>query len=182
MKMNDKTTKTLQNRPGEQTKANNVLGKTGVEITKTAGGFTGKAGEYLVCAELLFRGFNASIMSVDRGIDIIATKNKRLFRIQVKTANLSSKSVFGFDIGKVAFERHDDGDVYYVFVLRHEQKTNFLILPFHEIEKKVHEKAIFLVGQNPRFRVSVRLREDGTFLGSKDHPMDYYLNNWNVIK
>ena len=150
--------------------------------TATDGGFTGKGGEYLVCAELLFRGFNASIMSVDRGIDIIAIKNKRLFRIQVKTANLNKSKAFGFDIGKTSFERHDAGDIFYVFVLRCADKTDFLILPFYEMEKKVYEKAIFLVGQTPRLRVNIRLREDGTFLGSKGNQMDYYLNNWNVIK
>ena len=43
-----------------------------------AGGFTGKAGEHLVCSELLFRGFNASIMSVDVESDI---EEARIFQV-----------------------------------------------------------------------------------------------------
>jgi len=35
-------------------------------------GFIGKAGEYAVMSELLFKGFNVSLMTVDKGIDIIA--------------------------------------------------------------------------------------------------------------
>lgn len=152
------------------------------EQAKLGVGYTAKAGENLVCAELLFRGFNASMVSVDVGVDIVATKGSRLFSIQVKTANLNNAKAFGFDIGKSAFERHDAGNVFYVFVLRDKQETNYLILPFHEMEKKVKEKAIFLVGNNPRLRVNLRIRPDGVFLGSKEHSMGYYLNNWSVIK
>ena len=39
-------------------------------------GFIGKGGEHLVCSELLFRGFNASIMSVDVVVDLSAIKDK----------------------------------------------------------------------------------------------------------
>ncbi len=144
--------------------------------------FTGKAGEHLVCAELLFRGFNANIITVDVGLDVMATKNQRLYCIQVKTANLNSSKTFGFDIPKAAFERHDSCNVYYVFVLRTKKETRFLILPFHEVEKKIHEKAIFLVGKKPRYRASICIRDEGVFLGSREHRMDYYLDNWNVIK
>lgn len=64
------------------------------EKIKIESGYTGRGGEHLVCSELLFRGFNASIMSVDVGMDIIATKDHRLFSIQVKTSNLNKYRVF----------------------------------------------------------------------------------------
>src|SRR3989344_4130368 len=54
------------------------------------GGYIGKGGEHLVCSELLFRGFNASIMSVDVGVDISAIKDNKFFGIQVKTARKNS--------------------------------------------------------------------------------------------
>lgn len=152
------------------------------EAVKIESGYTGKGGEHLVCAELLLRGFNASIMSVDTGMDIIATKDHKLFSIQVKTANLNRFNTYVFDVRKVSFERHDSGNIYYIFVLRGEDKTNFLILPFHEMEKKVHEKAILSVGKGQRYRVNIRLRENEIFLGTREHQMNYYLNNWNIIK
>lgn len=152
------------------------------EKVKIEGGYTGKAGENLVCAELLFRGFNASIMSVDVGMDIIATKDNELFSIQVKTANLNRFEMYVFDVRKVSFERHNSGNIYYIFVLHGENEDNFLILPFSEMEKKVHEKAILEVGHGKRYRVNIKFREGTVYLGNKAHDMNYYLNNWSLIK
>ena len=55
--------------------------------------YVGKAGEYRVVSELIFRGYNANIISVDDGIDIVATKNDKLFNIQVKTSNENSRQL-----------------------------------------------------------------------------------------
>lgn len=145
-------------------------------------GYTGKGGEHLVCSELLFRGFNASIMSVDVGMDIIATKDSQLFSIQVKTANLNRFDVYNFDVRKVSFERHNSGNIYYVFVLHTDTKSDFLILPLLEMEKKVHEKAILEVGHGKRYRVNIKFRDGTIYLGTKAHDMAYYLNNWSLIK
>lgn len=145
-------------------------------------GFTGKAGEHMVCSELLFRGFNASIMSVDVGMDIIATKNNQLIGIQVKTSNLNVYNTYVFDIRKVSFERHDTGSIFYIFVLHGEGKNNFLIMPYHEMEKKIKEKAIREVGQGNRYRVNIKTRDNNVYLGTKEHEVNYYLNNWNIIK
>jgi hypothetical protein len=132
------------------------------------GSYIGKAGEHLVCSELLFRGYNASIMSVDTGLDIVATKDNRLYGIQVKTSRLNKFNTYVFDVRKVSLERHNTGSVYYIFVLYSEKQPNYLILPFYEMEKKVHEKAI--------------LRENNVYLGNMDHKMNYFLDNWEVIK
>jgi len=143
--------------------------------------FTGKAGEHLVCSELLFRGFNASIMSVDVGMDIAATKENKLFSIQIKTANLNKYNTYNFDVRKVSFERHQSGNVFYIFVLKGE-KNNFLILPYYEMERKVHEKAILEINQNKNYRVNISIREKKIYLGNRNHDMSYFLNNWNIIK
>ncbi|OGH18346.1 MAG: hypothetical protein A3F31_00535 [Candidatus Levybacteria bacterium RIFCSPHIGHO2_12_FULL_38_12] len=145
-------------------------------------GYIGKAGEYLVCSELLFRGFNASIMSVDIGVDIVATRENRLYGIQVKTARLNKFNTYVFDVRKVSFERHNSGSTFYIFVLHSEKKTNFLILPYFEIEKKVHDKAILEVGQGLRYRINIKLRNNSVYLGTLDHEMNYFLNNWSVLK
>lgn len=152
------------------------------EKIKIEGGYTGKGGEHLVCSELLFRGYNASIMSVDVGMDIIATKENSLFSVQVKTSNLNSFDTYVFDVRKVSFERHDSGNIYYVFVLHGEKGNDFLILPYHEMEKKVHERAILEVGHGKRYRVNIKFRGGNIYLGNKDNEMNYYLNNWDIIK
>lgn len=145
-------------------------------------GFVGKAGEHLVCSELLFRGFNASIMSVDVGLDIVAVKDNQLIGVQVKTSNLNKFDAYVFDVRKVSFERHNSGNIFYIFVLHNEAGNQFLILPLHEMERKVHEKAILEVGHGKRYRVNIKIRSSKVYLGNKEHEMNYFLNNWTLIK
>lgn len=145
-------------------------------------GYVGKAGEYLVCSELLFRGFNSSIMSVDTGLDIVASKENKIYGIQVKTARLNKFGIYVFDIRKVSFERHNNGSTYYIFVLYSRRKTDYLILPNFEIEKKIHDKAILKVGHGLRYRINIKLRDNNVYLGNLDNEMNYFLNNWTVLK
>ena len=152
------------------------------EKIKVESGYVGKGGKHLVCSELLFRGFNASIMSVDVGMDIIATKDSRLFGVQVKTSNLNKFDTYNFDVRKVSFERHDSGGVYYIFVLHSEKGNDFLILPYHEMVKQVHEEAIKEILSGSRYRVRILIRDGKVYLGNKDHEMGYYLNNWDIIR
>lgn len=145
-------------------------------------GFIGKAGEHLVCSELLFRGYNASIMSVDSGMDIIATKNNKLFSIQVKTANANAFDTYNFDVRKVSFEKDYAGNTFYVFILKGKVQTQFLIIPLHEMEKKVAEKAIIYIQSYKKYRVKIDVRDEKVYLGNRSHEMNYYLNNWDTIK
>jgi len=121
-------------------------------------------------------------MSVDVGMDIVAVKGTQLFGIQVKTSNLNRFDTYVFDIRKVSFERHSNGNVFYIFVLHGEKKNHYLILPFLEIEKKVHERAILEVGQGKRYRVNIKFRDNHVYLGNMDHEMGYFLDNWSLIK
>ena len=145
-------------------------------------GFTDKAGEHLVCSELLFRGYNASIMSVDSGMDIIATKNNKLFSIQVKTSNANAYDTYNFDVRKISFEKDYAGNTLYVFILKAKTDTKFLIIPLYEMEKKVSEKAIIYVQSYKKYRVKIDLREGKIYLGNRQHEMSYFLNNWELIK
>jgi hypothetical protein len=144
--------------------------------------FTGKGGEHAVAAELLFRGFNASIMSVDTGMDIVATKASKLFNIQVKTSNLNKFATYIFDIRVSSFERHNSGTSFYIFVLRDDAHGDYLVVPFFELEKKIHERAIRTVNEGTRYRVTIKIRDGHVSMGTRDHDVTYYLNNWNVIK
>jgi Holliday junction resolvase len=145
-------------------------------------GFTGKAGEHLVCSELLFRGFNASIMSVDVGMDIIATKNNKLYSIQIKTSNANEYNTYNINVRKVSIEREYAGNTFYIFVLRQNKKADFLILPLSELEKKVVQKAIFYVKGQDMYRIKIDIRGEMTYLGNQKHEMGYYFNNWDIIK
>ena len=145
-----------------------------------AGGFTGKGGEYLVCSELLFRGFNASIMSVDVGVDIAAIKNYKFFGIQVKTANINKFNAYNFHIRRVSFERYNQGNIFYIFVLK-DKINKFLIIPSNEIERKITEGAIYEVNRKTGYALLIKIRDEKIYLGS-GHEMGYFLDNWSLIK
>jgi hypothetical protein len=150
---------------------------------KIGGGFVGKAGEHYVTSELLLRGFNASIMSVDVGMDIIATNNNKLFSLQVKTSNLHASNSFIFDMRKVALERDYAGNVFYVFVMIHEDASkSALILPSYKVDELIHSNAIKDLKSHEKFRVTLKIRKDEIYIGTLDNPIDYYWNNWEVIK
>ena len=150
---------------------------------KIGGGFIAKAGEHYVTSELLFRGYNASIMSVDVGMDIIATKNNKLFSLQVKTSNLSVQNVYIFDMRKVSLERDYAGNVFYVFVMLHpDGEKSALILTGNKIDELIHSNAIKDIKTHDRFRVTLKIRNGQIYIGTLDNPIDYYWNNWDIIK
>ena len=146
------------------------------------GGYIGKGGEHLVCSELLFRGFNASIMSVDVGVDISAIKENKFFGIQVKTARKNNFNTYSFHIRKKSFDRFNQGNIFYILVLRDGLKNSFLILPANEVEKKIKENAIFTVNNNTGYALNVKFRDEKIYLGNTEHEMSYFLDNWNLIK
>lgn len=92
--------------------------------------FLGKAGEMAVMSELLFWGFNASLMSVDQGIDIVASKGEAYFHLQVKTATQRSDGKYFFSIKKKSFEANNTGKTFYIFLMRTTQQNNiYAIFP-----------------------------------------------------
>lgn len=147
------------------------------------GGYIGKAGEHAVLSELLFRGYNSALMSVDTGIDILATKENETFSIQVKTRNVSkTQNAFFFNIRIASFERHSAGRTFYIFVLRENHKLDYLIVPLHEIEKAIEQEFVQIVGKGKLYRITIRRRQGKIYLGRKENEVSYYLNRWDVIK
>ncbi|MBN1618924.1 hypothetical protein JW887_06335 [Candidatus Dojkabacteria bacterium] len=170
------------NKKGTISTAAQIRDEEAEERIQIESGYTGKAGEHVVCSELLFRGFNASIMSVDVGLDIVATYKGKMFGIQVKTSNLSSFNTYVFDVRKASFERHDSGNIYYIFVLHGEEENNYLIIPYLEMEKLVSQKVIHEVGHGKRYRINIKFRDNKVYLGNLQNEMQYFFNNWGIIK
>lgn len=154
---------------------------------KTPPAHTGKGGEHLVASRLLFLGYNVSIMAVDTGADLIATKNGRTFYIQVKTANLSGNR-YRFNIRVGSFEKHASTSMFYIFVIRHgdpaaaRQCEDFLILPYTKIQECIDKKLIRHILGDTLLDVSVMKEEDGFSLARKGNEVKFYMNNWSLIK
>ena len=94
----------------------------------------GKAGEYAVMSELLYRGYHVCPMAVDDGVDVVAFKDKKIFFIQVKTTGLEG-GTFKFNVARESFDRYAQNDMFYVFVLRYVDVSGklvnqFLVFPY----------------------------------------------------
>lgn len=104
-----------------------------IDPPQTDKAFTGKAGEYAVMSELLFWEFNASIMAVDDGIDVVASKDNKYFHLQVKTAAEQDGGRFTFTIKQSSFREHNSATMFYVFVLRRGLRNEYIIIPSNQL-------------------------------------------------
>ena len=140
--------------------------------------YTGKAGEFAVLSELLFSGFNASLMAVDHGIDIVASKDNKYFHIQVKTANLSANGKYAFTLQQSSFESADASSTFYILVMRSRFSNDFLILPNSEIRRLI-ESGILTRAE----RMSIRVEKDknGYFILNGKERLSWALNRFDII-
>lgn len=153
------------------------------EQPKVTSQFTGKAGEYAVMSELLFFGFNVSAMTVDDGIDVVASKADSYFHIQVKTANATSANRFQFKITKRAFGSKDAASTFYVLVMRVSENSRntceYLILPSSEIRRLV-DKSVIRDGEG--MSISIDRERGNRFLLNGVEDVSWALNRFDNVK
>lgn len=142
--------------------------------------YTGKAGEYGVFSELLFYGFNASIMAVDEGVDIIASKNNKFFHLQVKTANPTETESFQVNnINPKKFKDLNKANSFYIFVLRRIMKnriiSEYIVLPSNRISEM---KAKGIISDTYNCRISIS--NEKYFINNKED-ITFYVNKFEII-
>lgn len=150
-----------------------------IELPKTSTLYVGKAGEFAVLSELLFYEFNASIMSIDDGIDIVASKNSRYFHIQVKTTieSIKDQNKFMFNLEANKFYSNNDSITFYIFVLRTKNKYHYLndyaVIPSSLL------KPVF--ANNPTLaKITIQKKEKRYFIDNLE--ITYFINNFLEIK
>ena len=143
------------------------------EVPQTSSQFLGKAGEYAVMSELLFWGFNASIMTVDDGIDIVASKDNKFFHIQVKTATRQENGKFSFSIKQSSFKRYNSTNVFYVFVLRGHLSNEYIIMPSGQINYFIASKVIS-EGQTLSLSMNVDTKKSEYWLNGTTNITPFY--------
>ena len=134
--------------------------------------FNGRAGEYAVVSELLFEGFDACVANVDEGTDVFAVKGGRCFFIQVKTS-VPVRNECSFFIPPGTHKKFNVPDAYYVFVKRANASNDFLVMPYHEIQKHVESGGIEKMDR--KYRATFVWGDEVT-LGGED--VTYYRRRW----
>lgn len=148
---------------------------------KTA--FTGKAGEYAVLSELLFRGYNCSVMTVDDGLDVVAFKDNKYFFIQVKTSNPTSKQVFSASISRDAYEKSRAANTFYIIVLRRHLPrrfvNDFVVFSATDIERFSALQEMTRTGNGISMRIEANTQDRFKLSGGTD--ITHCVNNFGVI-
>lgn len=138
--------------------------------------FLGKAGEYAVMSELLFHGFNTSIMTVDDGIDLVANKKEKFFKIQVKTAKRQESGKYQFSINKTSYERYNSADVYYALALRTQNKNEYFIVPQSQLDYFIQSQVIQVGTDKISFTINYDERNKKYLLNNKADIQPFYAN------
>ncbi|MFC1625183.1 homing endonuclease associated repeat-containing protein [Patescibacteria group bacterium] len=149
--------------------------------------YIGSGAEHIVVGELLKRGFNASIMPVDEGIDVVAVKHNKLYLIQVKHSEYFQEKVSGLiSVTTSSFERQSKSNVYYIFVLSRTplDKTDYLVIPYIRLSELLSQGVVEQKEDGKRFSFKVLHKGKGTaYINNVSDKSDvsYYLNGWHVL-
>lgn len=148
--------------------------------------YIGKGGECAVLSELLFNGYNANIMTVDEGIDIVASKDDKFFYIQVKTTYIKKERLNLPSIKFYRFNQYDKQNTFYIIVLRYYTESNprneFLLFRSSDIEKYLATDKI--KKENENISMTIKFEEGKILLcnGKNYESIDYHFNNFEIIK
>lgn len=121
--------------------------------------YMGRAGEYAVMSELMYRGYNATRMSIDNGIDIVAVKNNIYYYIQVKTTTIKEGKIYA-QIGVDRFNEYIGAQLRYIIVARYcengIERNMFFMFTSQDIQRGIFSRYI-KQGENV---VSIKIRFD----------------------
>jgi len=144
--------------------------------------YTGKAGEYGLLSELLFRGYNASIMTVDEGIDVVASKENKYFHIQVKTANCNKYGKFQFTIQEKSYKSNNASTTFYALITRRHLlgawRNDYIVFQSGDIARLIAEN---IVTRGKQYSFLIRYEGDRCLLNNGKN-ITYHLNNFEPLK
>lgn len=142
--------------------------------------YLGKAGELAVMSELLFWGFNASLMSVDQGIDIVASKGGIYYHLQVKTSTQRADGKFYFSITQTSFLANNSGSTYYVFLMRAKSGNVFAVFPSSHLD--IQRKAGGIKNGDNSLSITISPDAKGrSYTMNGKHSIDLFINNFAQI-
>lgn len=141
----------------------------------------GKAGEFAVVSKLLLYGYNANIMTVDDGIDIIASKEQNVFFVQVKTSTVDERLRCKFAVKKSAYQKGHLLYVRYILVARYgENKFLFIKLTEEKIGEMLNKGLVS--DDNNTINIAIRFVGEEAFVyrGREEEKITYYTNNFEL--
>lgn len=165
--------------PEEQTEKTT----TKVPQSSVSTNYIGKGGEHAVMSELLFRGYNANIMTVDEGIDIVASKQNVFYYLQVKTTNLSERYTANVNIKRSSFDRGLTSQLRYFVVVRCESgDTRYFKFSEEDIIRYNSQGYILMTDELIHIKIKFGIEDHLPYLyhDGKQTEIRYHQNNFNL--
>lgn len=141
--------------------------------------FIGRGGEYAVMSELLFLGFNVSLMSVDQGIDVVASKNNQYFHIQVKTTSIDSNGQYIFTTKSRSFSATNSVSTFYVFVMRGKVSNEYSVIPSGYLHTLINRGVIAGVDS---FSIRILKDKNKQYMLNRKDDISWSINNFGQLK
>lgn len=149
--------------------------------------FIGKAGECAVISELLFRGFNANLMMVDDGVDIVASKNNLYYFIQVKTTVMNDNGKVYVSLKKDRYDIFINSQIRYIVVARCQMAgldTNlYFVFNNNNIEQFMFDGVVKKTDSS--ISIKIRLDKENSYVPylyheKKEQNITFFMNNFNL--
>lgn len=144
----------------------------------------GKAGEMAVLSELLYRGYTANTMIVDKGIDIVASLDNKFYYIQVKTTYLDERGKCSVSISRDSFERVGSlHNVSYIIVVRTGiGEHSFFVFTQNQLEHWIDDKYINKTDSNINIGIMYDEIDKLPYVYYERHKVKVssYLNNFKL--
>ena len=153
---------------------------------KTTTNYMGKAGEYAVMSELLFRGYNANNMSVDEGVDIVASKDNVFFFVQVKATELKGNYTAHTQIKVNRFDAFINTQIRYIIVVRCKEnnayKNIFFTFSNSDIEQFKFHKCVNTSDDYIyiKIRFDVDTHKPVLYHENKSLDMNFFMNRFQL--
>lgn len=151
--------------------------------TKKANLYLGQAGQMLVMAEFLARGWNVAVPQVDVGEDVLVLSDKdgTVIRIQVKTATGKAKK-YGcsvqYNVRLSQLITNPNAPLYYVFVTRFQESWQPMLLINQLVLQNVYQVHNIGTIQNDQLLLYFRFQEAGKVMCSQQD-FSSYINDWS---
>lgn len=149
--------------------------------------FIGKAGECAVMSELLFNGYNANLMMVDDGVDIVANKSNIYFFLQVKTTSLADQNRIHVSLKRPRFDGFIENQLRYVVVARcmiAGLPTNlYFVFTSRNIEMFMYNGCVYANEQNIQIKIRIDKENNNRpyiYHENKQDDISFFMNNFNL--
>lgn len=133
----------------------------------------GTGAERLVEGHLNILGYATTVPDPDEGIDIVATRDGSRYPLQVKSSKRRGNS-YTFHLPKDSHEKIEGAEAHYVFVLRTDRDSVFVVVPYGEIQKQINVGNITL--KDGKYMIKMRLST--VSLGTQRADMSAYTDAW----